>query len=748
MKQVVIYFLTFLLALSVQAHPQMTASDVTITVNGNKSLQLFVDGKENNLISDAAKNRQTTITINDLETGQHTLLFLRTNGNMNSSERINAIFHLRYGFDMLIRLNGNGSLELIETKKIDMVENHVPMNSTSFNNLYRNVGNQRSTNGRRTVIKNAFNTDNNYFTTNQVSQLLRLVNAENFRLELAKLSYPIITDRNNFNQLYTLLNSQASRNELEDYANNYMDDEEEESEANVAMLDANFTTLYQTIQQQWPVSTQMSTLTNAFNNTNNYFSTYQASRLIQIINTENNRLQLAKLSYRSIIDRNNFSQIYSLFGSQSSKNELTTYVNNYNENNTANNAMTDANFNYLFQSIQQQGSLSAQLNLLTNAFTSSSNYFTSYQASRLIQIVSAENNRLPLAKLSYRSIVDRNNFNQVYNVISSQSGKNELTTYVNNYNESNTANNAMTDANFNYLFQSIQQQGPLSAQLNLLTNAFTSSYNYFTSYQASRLIQIVSAENNRLPLAKLSYRSIVDRNNFSQVYNVISSQSGKNELTTYVNNYKENNNSNNAMTEANFNTLWQNIQQQWPVNTQINSLTSAFNNTNNYFSSFQASRLIQLITEESTRLQLAKLSFRSITDPGNFSQVADLLNTQTGKNELAAYVNNYNGGSIGYKVPMTDANFTTFFQTLQAQFLPGEQMSSLTEAFNNQSYYFTTAQVKQLIPLVSYESNRLQLAKLAYRTITDRNNFTQLYDLLNSQSSRDELTAYVNGYKD
>ena len=644
MKQVVIYFLTFLLALSVQAHPQMTASDVTITVNGNKSLQLFVDGKENNLISDAAKNRQTTITINDLETGQHTLLFLRTNGNMNSSERINAIFHLRYGFDMLIRLNGNGSLELIETKKIDMVENHVPMNSTSFNNLYRNVGNQRSTNGRRAVIKNAFNTDNNYFTTNQVSQLLRLVNAENFRLELAKLSYPIITDRNNFNQLYTLLNSQASRNELEDYANNYMDDEEEESEANVAMLDANFTTLYQTIQQQWPVSTQMSTLTNAFNNTNNYFSTYQASRLIQIINTENNRLQLAKLSYRSIIDRNNFSQIYSLFGSQSSKNELTTYVNNYNEN--------------------------------------------------------------------------------------------------------NTANNAMTDANFNYLFQSIQQQGPLSAQLNLLTNAFTSSYNYFTSYQASRLIQIVSAENNRLPLAKLSYRSIVDRNNFSQVYNVISSQSGKNELTTYVNNYKENNNSNNAMTEANFNTLWQNIQQQWPVNTQINSLTSAFNNTNNYFSSFQASRLIQLITEESTRLQLAKLSFRSITDPGNFSQVADLLNTQTGKNELAAYVNNYNGGSIGYKVPMTDANFTTFFQTLQAQFLPGEQMSSLTEAFNNQSYYFTTAQVKQLIPLVSYESNRLQLAKLAYRTITDRNNFTQLYDLLNSQSSRDELTAYVNGYKD
>ena len=644
MKQVVVYFLAFLSALSVQAHQNSSTSAVTITVNGNRSLQLFIDGKDYDLINEVAKNRQSTITINNLETGQHTLLFLRTNKNVNSSERITTTFHLRYGFDMRIRLNGNGSMELIETKKIDMDESHVPMNSTSFNNLYRNVGNQRSTNGRRTVIYNAFNTANNYFTTNQVSQLLRLVNAENFRLELAKLSYPVITDRNNVNQLYSLLNSQASRNELEEYVDNYYEDVEEDTETDVAMSDVNFTALYQTIQQQWPVSTQMSTLSNAFNNTNNNFNAYQVSRLIQIINTENNRLQLAKLSYRSIVDRNNFNQIYNLLSSQFSKNELTTYINNYNSN--------------------------------------------------------------------------------------------------------NNSNNAMTAANFNYLFQSIQEQWPLSAQLNLLTNAFTSPTNYFTTGQASRLIQIVNADNNRLPLAKLSYRSITDRNNFSQVYNLLSSQSSKNELTTYVNNYKENNNSNNAMTDVNFNSLFQNIQQQWPVSNQMNSLTSAFNNTNYYFASSQASRLIQLVTGESNRLQLAKLSFRSIADPANFSQIVDLLSTQAGKNELAAYVNNYTGGGIGYKVPMTDANFTIFYQTLQAQFLPGEQMTSLTDAFNKQSYYFTTAQVKQLIPLVSYESNRLQLAKLSYRTITDRNNFNQLYDLLNSQASRDDLTAYVNGYKD
>jgi hypothetical protein len=75
-------------------------------------------------------------------------------------------------------------------------------------------------------------------------------------------------------------------------------------------------------------------------------------------------------------------------------------------------------------------------------------------------------------------------------------------------------------------------------------------------------------------------------------------------------------------------------------------------------------------------------------------------------------------------------------------------MSTLTDVFNNKSNYFTCAQAKQLIPLVTVESNRLQLAKLSYRSIVDRGNFSQLYDLLESQASRNELDAYVKAYRD
>jgi Domain of unknown function (DUF4476) len=334
-------------------------------------------------------------------------------------------------------------------------------------------------------------------------------------------------------------------------------------------------------------------------------------------------------------------------------------------------------------------------------------------------------------------------------LLNTQVSKNELFAYINNnYNNSSNPVVAMTDANFNSLFQAIQQQWPVGTQMNSLSNAFNNTANYFSVRQAVQLIQIVTDEANRLQLAKLTYRSITDPINFNQIYNLLSTQASKNELAAYINNgYNNGINPYAAMSDVNFNSLYQTIQQQWPAGTQMNTLNNAFTNTANYFTVYQAVQLIQIVTAEANRLQLAKLSYRSITDPANFNQIYNLLGTQAAKNELATYLNtNYNTGTAT-NFAMTDADFNSLFQTIKSQYLPFEQMNSLTSAFNNTSHYFTSAQAKQLIPLVSLESNRLQLAKLSYRTITDRNNFSQLYDVLNSQTSRNELEAYIKAYK-
>src|SRR5436190_385473 len=432
MKRLSILFFGLVISLSVLAHKNIAGNNLTVSINGNKNLQVSIDGKDFNLANSNILGTKTTIVLNNLEPGQHTLQIIRTDLNTMRSGRISAPFNLRNNYEMLINVNNNGSLELMENLKPGISDNQVAINNADFNLLLKNVKAQRSASERRNTISNAFNNTSKYFTTTQVIQLLQLINAENFRLQLSKLSYRSVTDRSNFYQVYELLNSQAGKDELVAYVNNY----NEGGNPNSTMNNVNFNNLYQTIQQQWPVSVQMNSLTTAFTNTSNYFTAYQASQLIQIVSAESNRLQLAKISYRSITDQSNFNQIYNLLSNQASKNELAAYLNdNYNTGTVANVAMTDATFTSLYQSIQAKYLPFEKMTSLTSTFNITSNYFTSAQAKQLVALVSSESNRLQLAKLSYRTIVDRGNFNQLYELLNSQTSRNELDTYVKAYKD-------------------------------------------------------------------------------------------------------------------------------------------------------------------------------------------------------------------------------------------------------------------------------------------------------------------------
>lgn len=532
MKFLSILFINIVSSLAVCA--QQNISAVTVEINGNRNLQVLVDGKIFSLTNSTTTGTKTTIALRNLESGQHTIQLTRTEVIPGVKETIPVLFNLRYGFDLFIVVSEDGSLALTETKKTMVYENP-PMSNTDFNNLLKNVRAQATVNGRRSVIANAFNNTNNYFTTFQVEQLLQLVNSESYRLQLAKLSYRGITDPDNFSQLYDLFTTQASKNELEEYVNSYREPVNQQPQ----MTDADFNTLYQGIKNQQYVSSQMSSLTNAFNNTSYHFTSNQASRLIQIVYSENNRLQLAKLSYRSIVDTANFSQVINLLSTQASKNDLAAYVRNFNTKFTRT-PMSEAVFNVLYQDIRNQRTLSLQMASLTNVFSDTSNYFTTYQAGQFIQIVAAESNRLQLSKLSYRGIVDTANFNQVYNLLTTQAAKDGLKAYVANYNKPGSGPRvAMADADYNSLYQTVQLQFFPGERMTSITNAFNTAGNYFTSAQAKKLIQLVSLEGNRLQLAKLSYRIITDRNNFNIMFDLLNSQANKNDLDAYVKAYKD-----------------------------------------------------------------------------------------------------------------------------------------------------------------------------------------------------------------
>ena len=59
------------------------------------------------------------------------------------------------------------------------------------------------------------------------------------------------------------------------------------------------------------------------------------------------------------------------------------------------------------------------------------------------------------------------------------------------------------------------------------------SSNYLSSFQVRQVLQLFSAENDKLELAKLSYRNMVDAQNFRQLYDLFSYQSQA-ELDRYI----------------------------------------------------------------------------------------------------------------------------------------------------------------------------------------------------------------------
>jgi Ca2+-binding EF-hand superfamily protein len=422
---------------------------------------------------------------------------------------------------------------------------------------------------------------------------------------------------------------------------------------------------------------------------------------------------------------------------------------NYNDQNMV--AMSNTDFTNLYNSIRNQWRSASRMTMVSDAFANTNYYFTTAQAKQLIQLMRSQNDRFTLAKASYRSITDPTNFTQMYDVLNSQSSRDQLAAYVSTYN-AGSSSTAMTANRFNTIYKTALRQSTTNSRVSYIYNTFTNTNNYFTVAQARQLVQLAPDEANRLYLAKISYRSIIDRNNFSQMNALLNSQASRNELNIFVNTYDNSNPvyTRVAMKDADFNILYRDIQNRYGVGAKMSALSNAFANENYYFTSAQTKQLIQLVSAENNRLELAKGSYDNIVDQANFSQLYDLF-SYSSRNELEAYVRDHQGSPVYTppvytRTPMSNSSYTSLYNEVRNTYGFGAKMSRLTEIFANETYYFTVAQAKQLIQLVSDERNRLELAKSAYGNITDTENFNLMYDVLTSQSSKNELSIYVNTY--
>jgi hypothetical protein len=137
---------------------------------------------------------------------------------------------------------------------------------------------------------------------------------------------------------------------------------------------------------------------------------------------------------------------------------------------------------------------------------------------------------------------------------------------------------------------------------------------------------------------------------------IVGNDSGNNTVNTSRNNEGTDNNGGNSnggfddqsndenrrasMNDNQFNQLYETIRNQWLPGQKMKTLSNEFLNAEDNFTTLQAKRLIQLVTEEGNRLKLAKSSYHCITDPENFSQLNDVFRYQTSRDELDDFIRN------------------------------------------------------------------------------------------------------------
>ncbi len=665
MKKLTTLLAGILLAISV------FAENVTVTINGNKNFQVVIDGKSYSASTFSTTTvNSRTLTITDLALGKHSIQVYRTTStNRRTTVIYSSNFTLRANYDLKITVNGtSGKVKIAETR----------------NNNASNPGNNSRT----------------------------------------------------------------------------------------AMSDASFNQIYQTISRKWSPGTKYTEANNVFTTNTNYFTTDQIGQILSLITTESNRLLLAKKAYDNVVDPANYTQLYELFTTQSNRDELAAYIRTSTPaNGTTRTAMSDVNFNNLYKSVNDQWSTTAKYSAINNAFTTTTNYFTVDQVGKIVSLITSETSRLQLVKNALDNVLTPANYTDLYDLFSIQANRSELDNYLRNNRYtttstepvSNTTRVAMSDANFNTLYKSVSDQWSSNSKYTTINNAFTTSTNYFTVDQVGKIVSLVTSETSRLPLVKNALDNIVTPANYSDLYDLFSSEASRSDLDLYLRNngYTTTstapvpNTARVVMSEYVFNDLYRSVNDQLSTSAKYNSVNNAFSTSTNYFNIYQVKQLVSLISSEDSRLQLVKNALDNIITPANYTELYDLFKSQLIRSELDVYLRN-NGYTSTSTIPettnvtksaMTDATFNSLYQSIRSKYLPLGKFMAATDAFNISTNYFTTSQVKQIISLLSSETNRLQLAKNAYDNIVDPANIALLYDLFTSQASRDELDAYIRNYK-
>lgn len=91
---------------------------------------------------------------------------------------------------------------------------------------------------------------------------------------------------------------------------------------------------------------------------------------------------------------------------------------------------------------------------------------------------------------------------------------------------------------------------------------------------------------------------------------------------------------------------------------------------------------------------------------------------------------------------MNDAPFNRFKQSIEEEWFDSGRVEALQMAL--QFNYFDAYQIRVLMDILSFDSSKLQFAKIAFARVVDPENYYLVCEGLTFSSSKRELNAYIN----
>ena len=242
MKTISTLFIALLVSFSALAG--FDDSKLSITIAGNRSVRILVDDRNYN-------NQDNSITISNLAPGHHTVkIYYAGNNNRNYNGRrgygnnmqllysSQVYIKPRHHVDIIINRFGKA---LVDEQAISQNRNgndwddddyydrdprngrddyyNRPMNDHSFNAMKETLRRESFDNSRMSMAKQII--DRNYFTTEQVKQLMQFFSFDDKKLEIAKHAYRNTVDKGNYFILYDVFSFSHAKEQLAAYIRSY-----------------------------------------------------------------------------------------------------------------------------------------------------------------------------------------------------------------------------------------------------------------------------------------------------------------------------------------------------------------------------------------------------------------------------------------------------------------------------------------------------------------------------------------------